>query len=394
MQRILMIGHGGYYNRGCEAIVRCTATMLRERFPASALVLASYDPAGDLAHSFGLVDHIVPHFSRKWTPLWGIAVAADRLKAGSGRRWRLRAVRDAIRRSDLVLSIGGDNYCYGELDMYYYLDDFARRHEVPVVLWGASVETEAASSAKLRDLSSFDLITARESITVGNLARIGISSTVKHSADPAFLLPSQPVDIHPFWPKGDGVLGLNISPLAARYHQRRASEDLLGICARTLQHAIDKHRVGVVIIPHVTEPMPGVECWNDDLAFMKPLVTRTRRPGRVGIVPPELNAMEMKYVISKCRYFIGARTHSTISALSQGIPTVSMGYSVKAHGINIDLFGHSRHVCDVRGLQAGDLSTAIDRLVDDEKEIRDRLKEELPRVRERALRAVEYLADL
>jgi colanic acid/amylovoran biosynthesis protein len=59
-----------------------------------------------------------------------------------------------------------------------------------------------------------------------------------------------------------------------------------------------------------------------------------------------LNAAQIKQVISQCRFFIGARTHATIAALSSIVPTVSIAYSIKAKGINQDLFGHQDAVID------------------------------------------------
>ena len=51
------------------------------------------------------------------------------------------------------------------------------------------------------------------------------------------------------------------------------------------------------------------------------------------------NCMEIKGIISKCRFFIGARTHSTIAAYSTCVPTLAVGYSIKARGIARDIFG-------------------------------------------------------
>ena len=47
----------------------------------------------------------------------------------------------------------------------------------------------------------------------------------------------------------------------------------------------------------------------------------------------------LKGYISKCSFFVGARTHSTIAAYSTGVPTLVIGYSVKSRGIATDLFG-------------------------------------------------------
>ena len=55
------------------------------------------------------------------------------------------------------------------------------------------------------------------------------------------------------------------------------------------------------------------------------------------------NAQQLKWVISQCSFFIGARTHATIAAYSTGVPTLVLGYSVKSKGIARDLFGDETH---------------------------------------------------
>ena len=45
----------------------------------------------------------------------------------------------------------------------------------------------------------------------------------------------------------------------------------------------------------------------------------------------------LKNIISNCHYFMGARTHSTIAALSSYVPTISIAYSIKAFGINEEI---------------------------------------------------------
>ena len=48
---------------------------------------------------------------------------------------------------------------------------------------------------------------------------------------------------------------------------------------------------------------------------------------------------ELKGFISRCRFFVGARTHATIAAYSSAVPTLVLGYSTKSRGIAKDLFG-------------------------------------------------------
>ena len=64
-------------------------------------------------------------------------------------------------------------------------------------------------------------------------------------------------------------------------------------------------------------------------------MSRYKSTGRVMLVQ-DCNCEELKGYISRCRFFIGARTHATIAAYSSQVPTLVVGYSVKAKGIAKD----------------------------------------------------------
>ena len=42
MKKFLLIGTGGYSNRGCEAIIRGTVEILSKRFPHSKFILSPF----------------------------------------------------------------------------------------------------------------------------------------------------------------------------------------------------------------------------------------------------------------------------------------------------------------------------------------------------------------
>ena len=102
----------------------------------------------------------------------------------------------------------------------------------------------------------------------------------------------------------------------------------------------------------------------------------------------------MKYAISKCRYFIGARTHSTIAALSSEIPTLSIGYSIKARGINEDIFGGLDYIIESSKLSLQILREKFDMLKCRESEIRMRLKMEIPMLKKKAMDNSVFLKDI
>ena len=93
------------------------------------------------------------------------------------------------------------------------------------------------------------------------------------------------------------------------------------------------------------------------------------------MMPNHFNAVQTKYVISYLRFFIGARAHPVISALSSGVPTVSIAYSVKACGINRDMFGNQEMVLQARNLSSTSLREALGHLVQREDTLRSLLEQ-------------------
>jgi colanic acid/amylovoran biosynthesis protein len=94
-----------------------------------------------------------------------------------------------------------------------------------------------------------------------------------------------------------------------------------------------------------------------------------------------MNATQLKYIISQCRFFIGARTHATIAAMSTGVPCTSIAYSVKARGINRDLFGSEDMVLQTPDVSAISLRKSMDWLMQQEHQLRDTLGRRMDELR-------------
>ena len=102
------------------------------------------------------------------------------------------------------------------------------------------------------------------------------------------------------------------------------------------------------------------------------------------LVSPEYNAAETKWIISQMAFFAGARTHSTIAALSSGIPTLSFAYSIKALGINRDIFGHTDYCLEPTDLDAEGTASRVISMLDDSATIRSDLAGRIPGVQRAA----------
>ena len=102
----------------------------------------------------------------------------------------------------------------------------------------------------------------------------------------------------------------------------------------------------------------------------------------------------MKAYISKCRFFIGARTHATIAAYSTCVPTLVVGYSVKSKGIAKDIFGtYDKYVIPVQDLTEENLVKEFKWMFNNEKSIKKHLENFIPKYRLKALEAGKEIAN-
>lgn len=314
------------------------------------------------------------------------------------------AFADDIRRADVVVSIGGDAYSldYGLGGLYFNvgISEAAIRLGKPTVLWGASVGPFSSEPRAERTVSEhlhrLALVTVRESHSVEYLRRIGAAENVLRVVDSAFVLQPQSVDTSSWWPlrAGDGVLALNIGWLID-YLRRGADQPdgAIGEVSHFVRGVMERTGYAVLLVPHVA-PLNGDPYNNDDLFNERLLQALGGATPRLAQVPAGLNAAQLKYVISRCRFLIGGRTHATIAGFSSGVPTISVAYSVKAKGINRDLFGDERYVLETPALSRSTLWAGLELLQRDETIVRQHYDAVLPKWRERARAGAHRLAEL
>ena len=382
--KVLMFAHGGSLNRGCEAIVRSSAALIQSRIRGAEVLLASERPETDRGLNVSEVVDGSARTLRRFSPDWIVSSVRYKLLGDESYAFA-RIHRNVIRRireADVCLSIGGDNYCYGEQPGLYEIDRRVKKMGRKLVLWCCSIGEEDLSERKMEDLKRFDLILARESVTYDVLRGRGLDN-VRLVADPAFTLPDIRLPLPPGWKEGD-TIGVNMSPLVAERNPKafEAVRELV-------RHVLETTDSAIALTPHV------IQQGNSDLDTLRPLYEEFRASGRVLLLPGNLNAMQLKGYISRMRFFIGARTHATIAAYSSGVPTIVLGYSVKSKGIARDLFGRERLVIDTRVMaNPAELIDAFEEMVSEEEALRGRLADTLPRILSMSRRAADYLAEL
>jgi colanic acid/amylovoran biosynthesis protein len=410
-QLFILAGNGPYENRGCEAILRGTVKILREYFPDPQFLCVSHyhneqqfrndckqekDKAIRLASSVRMnTKEILRNF---WKP--GVsAYGFRRLFRPESLKYQIFGeMLPCLDKASAVLSIGGDNYvieynCIPSL--YTDLDDIVLERGKPLVIWGASVGPFDAMPEYERymidHLGKITGIFARESVTVGYLKKHGVTANVRQVADPAFLMdPVRPADTGISDTIDKDAIGINLSPLLALYVTGGDMQRWEQTAADIITAVAKKTSRPIYLIPHVTTPV------SNDSVFLRNVWNRLGaeiKPG-VKLIPPDYNAAETKWIISQLSLLAGARTHATVAALSSCIPTLSFAYSIKAQGINRDIFGHEDYCLGPDQCTPEIVTARIESMLAANARIKNELREKIPFIQSCARNAGRYLQDL
>ena len=175
------------------------------------------------------------------------------------------------------------------------------------------------------------------------------------------------------------VAGINISGLI--YNDPVSAQQRYGLKTNYKHLMIDlvnafleNTQCHVLLVPHVVENEGHFE---SDLSACEDLADTLSDSvrNRILIAPGNLTASEAKGLIAKLDWFCGTRMHSTIAALSSGVPTATIVYSDKARGVFASC-NQEEFVFDPRKLPADKIVEGVISAFNQ----RDSTREELDRV--------------
>lgn len=382
MKKIGFYYHGGSANHGCEAIVRASTKLLNV-----SPMLWSAMPGSDFTYGLNNFVDIREDKKRDLDGIKSLCFKVHHKLTGSDylyTKFAHETFFSTVKRGDIYLSIGGDNYCYAGKDILGHYNQIIHKNGGKTVLWGCSFEPSEMDAVTAKDIAQYDLITARESISYEILKAVNPSTIL--AADPAFMLDAVELPLPKGWKEGN-TIGINASPLI----MQRAKDGGVAYEAycRLIEHILDTTGAVVALIPHVVIDN------SDDRIPLHSLYEKFASTGRVLFIKDH-NCCELKGYISRCRMFIGARTHATIAAYSTCVPTMVLGYSVKSKGIARDIFGTEKHyVLPVQELQNPDeLANGFDWLLANETVIREHLAKTMPKYKARTLLARDAVEEL
>ncbi len=380
-KRTIMYAHGSAYNHGCEAIVRSTVDLLS--LEKGKTLLFSNNIQGDLDYKLSDIVTIEPinetpveHNSS----LGIIYRACSHLYSDHEKMYYRffgkKRFEYMYNKGEVALSIGGDNYCYpDQIEILGTRNYWLNKKGTKTILWGATLSERFMTPDVIEDLNRYSLICVRESDSLELLKKYSVKTKIIFSPDPAFALKPEETE----WEnRNKDIIGINISPFVFN-----CSENDIGLknYITLINWILAETDFDIALIPHVVYPNTD----NNDVLLANKLKESFIDNSRVFVVGDGYSCCQLKSLISKCKIFVGARTHATIAAYSTCVPTLVVGYSEKSIGIAKDLFGTAEgYVCSVQNMEKEtQLLNDFNKLLNNEQNMRDFLKDRIP----------EYVAD-
>ena len=389
LNKFLVYANGNSDNHGCEAITRSTVKILSLSKENS--YIATSNLSNDMYYG---VDKLSKLFEVNYLGEYSVL---KRIINKISRQIQKKNIckpimhyeklKSVFSNVDIALSAGGDNYCYDDFEWLKAQNKIGKASRAKLVLWGCSIEeTVLLNQDNIKDLEQFDLIIARETITYNNLINAGLHNKIKLYPDPAFQLDIKELAL-PIGFTPNNTIGINVSPMIIEYENTRGLA--IQNYKNLIKYIIESTNFQIALIPHVVRKN------GDDRIPLTEIYNNFKETGRV-ILIDDCNCIELKGFISRCRMFIGARTHATIAAYSTCVPTLVVGYSVKARGIAQDIFGrYENYVIPVQSLQNEyELIKAFQWLLKYENDIRSHLKSFMPSYNEKAWQAGNAVREL
>ena len=321
--RVYLPYHLGSGNRGCEGIARGIANIFQLK-PNELILydISSYDDESD--HKLGL-DKIA-QLRYKGTAIDETKRFVARVFKRLGNqkpymKFLCNYYLHDLTADDVVFITGGDIYCYeGQYVLPNMIAKKAKEIGARTVLYGVSMEEKLLTPEVVDGLKYYDQIVTRESVSSETLSKKGLQNSLY--PDPAFSLSPAECKLPDYFAEKD-VVGINFSTFTDKSGQFR--ENMINLI-----NYIVSQGMCVCLIPHVF--------WKgqDDRINIKEIADLFDHDVYT-LDAERLSYLEIRYLISQCKYFIGGRTHSVVSAYSTHTPCIALGYSVKSRGLAKDI---------------------------------------------------------
>lgn len=383
-----LYGIGGFYNNGCEAIVRGTVIVLRSIVPDCKIIYYSRRAEEDRSRVADLDIEIVQ-----------ISNPTNIVKRVINKCLRIihinyRIPSDNYKQicdeAEVIILIGGDIYTIPahirDSQTYEYYNnlvqfgEYAKRRSKSLIIFGASIgpfgEYEKAKEYYFKHLKKVDIIVCRENNTIDYLKKNGINRNLIFYPDPAFFVFDKQSNVDETEIR---YIGINLSPLSlseiygdVTIVQKQKLADLISSIAKCTKR-------NILLIPHVISPVNQMD---NDLSFLTEIheLFNNDIKESVKLLNNAGGFIQTKNYLHLCDIVIAARMHCAINAMCEAIPSILLSYSEKSKGVAKFVYGNDNWVLSFDELETH-LLDKINQMLDQRDEIHSYLEERIEDIR-------------
>ena len=240
-----------------------------------------------------------------------------------------------LRTIELVAAInGGDGFSdiYGDATFHMRLKEteLAIKYGIKHIILP---QTIGPFSKKENLQTALDIIRNSDAVYVRDRQFVNIldKHNIKHSLTADLSYYMNPQAWHISIPENS--IGINISGLAYSNNFRELSGQFTHY-PELIKSIIDRFSSQghhIYLIPH-SYNYNTPELYNDDLIACKDVFNTLNHKDNVVLVEYDLTSPQVKYLISKMKFFVGTRMHANFAAIFTKVPVFGLAYSYKFEG--------------------------------------------------------------
>jgi len=404
------------YNKGDAAILLGLLKTIKEFYPESKISILSSSPKEDRKYysKYGdtherlfntfykkkpkIVNIVIVILKILYYLIWSTNTNIPIIKSD-------KEILNLYRKADLVISGGGGylggNKIFNAVAFLFPLY-VAKKIGKKVYVCAQSVEPFNNWITKFITmffLNRIDLITVREPYSIQTLKSAHIKKPVYLTADTAFLLDAESVDVGYHLLNKSGVPRdnkLRIGITVTKWNFPRSKDPTIKqlqyvtSIADAIEEIIKEMDATIVFFPNAIFPPK-----DDDRIISHQIKEKIKElyTKNVFVLTEDYSPEQLKSMISTMDVFIGTRMHSNIFATSMNVPTLAIAYEKKHYGI-MEMIGLQDYVIDISNINTEQLVMLVKKLIENRELVQQILKNGIALIKKRAIQNVEMMNDL
>ncbi len=339
---VIISGYYGFENIGDDSLLTSIIAGIRERVPEARVTVLAKRP-------------------KRLAKICGVRTI---------NRFNLPRIAFEMRRAKLLISGGGSLLQDGtsKKSLYYYvcIMKMAKRMNLKLMLYSnglGPLRSEYGKKATADILSEADYVSLREKESMLLARELSKDSCPSLTADPAFLIEPACDQWLLHIMKREEISGkffvVSIKD-GNNFDGMATGGRTVDMFAEEIGRVAKKYEMTPIFVPMY----PSRDTEITELLAHK---------CGCGKIIRGLTASELLGLLKRAEFVIGTRLHMLIFAASAGVPMLGISYDPKINGF-MSYIGEGQRILDIRQPETGELEKALENLISDSSEFRERLK--------------------